>query len=52
MNKENRVTVENIVNLRQIKHKKKKKGNKLDNNTIFKERLEKIGIIYDNLLQF
>ena len=50
--KENRVTIENIVNLRQIKHKKRKKENKIDNNVIFKERIEKIGINYDNLLQF
>ena len=50
--KESRVTLENIVSLRQIKHKKSKKENKKDNNVIFKERIEKIGINYDNLLQF
>ena len=50
--KENRVTIENIVNLRQAKHKKRKKENKIENNTIFKERVEKLGIKFDNLLQF
>ena len=50
--KENRVTIENIVNLRQIKHKKRKKGAKIENETIFKERINKLGINYDNLLQF
>ena len=50
--KENRVTIENIVNLRQMKYKKRKKEKKIDNNTVFKERVEKLGINYDNLLQF
>ena len=50
--KENRVTIENIVNLRQIRHKKRKKGVKIENETIFKERINKLGINYDNLLQF
>ena len=52
IDKDVRVTVENIVNLRQIKRKKRKKNNIIDNNTIFKERVEKIGIEYDNLLIF
>ena len=52
INKDNKVTVENIVNLRQMRHKKRKKNNKIDNNVLFKERIEKMGIIYDNLLKF
>ena len=50
--KENRITIENIINLRQIKHKKRKKGNKIENNVVFKERIENLGIKYDDLLQF
>ena len=46
----NRVTVENIINLRNInKNKKKKKKIYAENNVIFKERFEKYGINYDNL---
>ena len=52
IDKDIRVTVENIVNLRQIKRKKRKKNNGIDNNTIFKERIEKLGITYNNLLTF
>ena len=45
----NRVTVENIINLRIInKNKKKKKKTYSDNNIIFKERFDKYGINYDN----
>ena len=50
--KENRITIENIINLRQIKHKKRKKNNKIENNVIFKERIDNLGIKYDDLLQF
>ena len=50
--KENRITIENIINLRQIKHKKRKKRNKVENNVVFKERIESLGIKYDDLLQF
>ena len=50
--KENRVTIENIVNLRQIKRKKKKTVNKIENKIIFRERIEKIGLNFDNLLEF
>ena len=52
IDKDIRVTVENIVNLRQIKRKKRKKNSSTVNNTIFKERIEKLGITYDNLLTF
>ena len=46
----NRVTVENIINLRNInKNKKKKKKIYAENNVIFKERFEKYGINYDTL---
>ena len=47
----NKVTVENIINLRNLKKSKKKKNNSLysKNNLIFAERLEKIGINYDEL---
>ena len=46
----NRVTVENIINLRIInKNKKKKKKIFKENNIIFKEKFEKFGINYDNL---
>ena len=49
----NRVTVENIINLRNInKNKKKKKKIYAENNVIFKERFEKYGINYDNLPVF
>ena len=50
--KENRVTIENIVNLRKVKKKKRKKENTIENNIIFKERIEKLGINYDNLINF
>ena len=52
IDKDIRVTVENIVNLRHIKRKKRKKNTEIDNNAIFKERVEKIGILYNNLLIF
>ena len=52
IDKDIRVTIENIVNLRQIKRKKRKKNNEIDNNAFFKERVEKLGIIYNNLLIF
>ena len=52
IDKDIRVTVENIVNLRQIKRKKRKKNSSTVNNSIFKERIEKLGITYDNLLTF
>ena len=52
IDKDIRVTIENIVNLRQIKRKKRKKNNEIDNNAFFKERVEKLGIIYSNLLIF
>ena len=49
----NRVTVENIINLRIInKNKKKKKKTYSDNNLIFKERFDKYGINYDNFPTF
>ena len=49
----NRVTVENIINLRNInKIKKKKKKVYQDNKIIFKERLEKYGINYNSLPVF
>ena len=50
--KENRITIENIINLKKIKYKKRKKGNKIKNNVVFKERIENLGIKYDDLLQF
>ena len=49
----NRVTVENIINLRNMnKNKKKKKKTYSDNNLIFKERFDKYGINYDNFPTF
>jgi len=49
----NRVTVENIINLRIInKNKKKKKKTYSDNNLIFKERFDKYKINYDNFPTF
>ena len=46
----NRVTVENIINLRIInKNKKKKKKIYTENKIILKERFEKYGINYDTL---
>ena len=49
----NRVTVENIINLRKLnKIKKKKKKVYSENKNIFKERFEKIGINYDYLPLF
>ena len=46
----NRVTVENIINLRNFKKNKKKKNDLYScNKTVFIERFEKIGINYDNL---
>ena len=49
----NKVTVENIINLRIInKNKKKKKKTYSDNNLIFKERFDKYGINYDNFPTF
>jgi len=46
----NRVTIENIINLRNInKNRKKKKKIFSENNKVFKERLEKYGINYDSL---
>ena len=49
----NRVTVENIINLRNMnKNKKKKKKTYSDNNLIFKERFDKYKINYDNFPTF
>ena len=46
----NRVTTENIINLRNCKKNKKKKNDLYTSNKmVFIERLEKIGINYDNL---
>ena len=49
----NRVTVENIINLRKLnKIKKKKKKVYSENKIVLKERFEKIGINYDNFPTF
>ena len=49
----NKVTVENIINLRNInKNKKKKKKIYSENNIVFKERFDKYGINYDTLPVF
>ena len=46
----NRVSIENIINLRNInKNKKRKKKGYTDNKDIFTTRFQKIGIKYDNL---
>ena len=46
----NRVTTENIINLRNCKKNKKKKNDLYTSNKmVFIERLEKLGINYDNL---
>ena len=46
----NRVTIENIINLRNFKKSKKKKNDLYSSNKmLFNERFEKIGINYDTL---
>ncbi len=49
---ESRITFDNIVNLRKIRPKKNMINSKVENKKIFRERIEKLGLNIDDLVEF